>query len=154
MAATTSFVVTAVETSFVITAVTTKFVVTPVNHWTKLKGPIELENFTKSGKSPKGRGEGASKKNQKVQNSKFGLFDQEEGGVWIFCFKHLLFLFRGEVLEIQNFPNFKFIPIRFKGGGVIKFPMFSKFKKVQILEEGGGGSRKIVTVSTFCDIFF
>ena len=37
----------------------------------------ELKNVTKSGKSPPGGG--GSKKHQKVQNSKFGLFDKRGG---------------------------------------------------------------------------
>ena len=42
-----------------------------------LREAIELKNVTKSGKSPQGRG--VSKKHQKVQNSKFGLFDKRGG---------------------------------------------------------------------------
>ena len=42
------------------------------NSWGLVREASELENVTKSGKSPIG-GEG-SEKNQKVQNSKFGLF--------------------------------------------------------------------------------
>ena len=38
-----------------------------------LREAFELKNVTKSGKSPQGLG-GVSKKHQKVQNSKFGLF--------------------------------------------------------------------------------
>ena len=40
-------------------------------------GEQSKKNVTKSGKSPKG--EGVSTKNQKVQNSKFGLFDKRGG---------------------------------------------------------------------------
>ena len=39
---------------------------------------------------------------------------------------------------------------------VIKFPIFPKFKKIQIVRqegEGGGAIKKIVDFSTFCDIF-
>ena len=39
-----------------------------------LREAIQLKNVTKSGKSPKGGG--VRKKHQKVQNSKFGLFDK------------------------------------------------------------------------------
>ena len=38
---------------------------------------FQLKNVPKSGKSPKGGG--VSKKHQKVQNSKFGLFDKRGG---------------------------------------------------------------------------
>ena len=38
---------------------------------------FELKNVTKSGKIPQGGG--VSKKHQKVQNSKFGLFDKRGG---------------------------------------------------------------------------
>ena len=48
-----------------------------------LREAFELKNVTKSGKSPQG---GVSKKHQKVQNSKFGLFDK------------------------RGFPNFEFFP--------------------------------------------
>ena len=46
-----------------------------------VSGAFEKKNVTKSGKSPKG----VSSKNQKVQNSKFGLFDKR-GGEAIFSF--------------------------------------------------------------------
>ena len=48
---------------------------------------IELKNVTKSGKSPQGGG-GVRKKHQKVQNSKFGLFDKRGGG-YIFIFSQM-----------------------------------------------------------------
>ena len=41
---------------------------------TETREASKLKNVTKSGKSPKGKG--VSTKNQKVQNSKFGLFDK------------------------------------------------------------------------------
>ena len=51
-----------------------------------VRGVVEIKNVTKVGKSPKG---GVSIKNQKVQNSKFGLFDKRGGGgkptfLWFF----------------------------------------------------------------------
>ena len=49
-----------------------------------LREAIKLKNVTKSGKSPQGGG-GVRKKHQKVQNSKFGLFDKR-GGEAIFSF--------------------------------------------------------------------
>ena len=83
------------------------------------------------------RGGGAGKKHQKVQNSKFGLFDRRGGHIFIFfpnsnahfryfswkknklvlkwflgnfkCFK-LMFHIWGGVPKIQSFPNFKFFP--------------------------------------------
>ena len=41
-----------------------------------IREAFELKNVTKSGKSPPGGG--VRKKHQKVQNSKFGLFDKRE----------------------------------------------------------------------------
>ena len=49
-----------------------------------LREAFVLKNVTKSGKSPQGGG-GVRKKHQKVQNSKFGLFDKR-GGEAIFSF--------------------------------------------------------------------
>ena len=47
--------------------------------------------------------------------------------------------------EIQEFPNFKFSQIRFKGGGgVLKFPIFPKLKKVKNIL--GEGVKKILDV--------
>ena len=48
-----------------------------------------------------------------------------------------------------GFPNFKFVltkfaPIRSDGEGVIKFQFVTKFKKVQILGEGGGRGQEIM----------
>ena len=51
----------------------------------KLREAFGLKNVTKSGKSPQGGG-GVSKKHQKVQNLKFGLFDKRGGGGPIFIF--------------------------------------------------------------------
>ena len=54
-----------------------------------------------------------------------------------------------------GFPKLKFFPIsNFSQLGQIKFQIFPKFKKVQNIQgEGGGGSRKLWTFSTFWDIF-
>ena len=96
-----------------------------------LRGESHIKNVPKSGKSPKG-GEGVGPGNQKVHNSKCGLFD-----IFIFfpnvnahfkhfswtksklvlkwfldnfeCFK-LIFLVLWGVLNIQNFANFNFSP--------------------------------------------
>ena len=61
-----------------------------------------------------------------------------------------MFLFLRGVPKIQNFPNFKFFPIRSEGG-VIKFQIFPKFKKVQIV--GGEGVKKIVDFFHFLGHF-
>ena len=50
-----------------------------------LREASELKNGTKCGKSPKGEG-GVSSENQKVHNSKCGLFDKMGGGGQIFRF--------------------------------------------------------------------
>ena len=49
-----------------------------------LRGAIKIKNVPKSGKSPKGGG-GVSAGDQKVHNSKCGLFDKR-GGEAIFSF--------------------------------------------------------------------
>ena len=48
------------------------------------KGSIKKKGHKKWKKSK--RGAGFSAKNQKVHNSKYGLFDKRGGGVWIFGF--------------------------------------------------------------------
>ena len=58
-------------------------------------------------------------------------------------------LFLRGVPKIQNFPNFKFFPTRSEGV-VIKFPIFPKFKKVQIILGGG----ELMDFPTFCDTYF
>ena len=51
----------------------------------QLREASELKNVTKSGKSPKGGG-WVRTKNQKVQNSKFGLFDKRGGRLYFHFF--------------------------------------------------------------------
>ena len=51
-----------------------------------IRGPIELKNVQKYGKSPKGGG-GVSTKNQKVQNS--GLFDKMWGRLYFYFFPNV-----------------------------------------------------------------
>ena len=110
------------------------------NYYLSMLGKHPKKKIPNYGKSPKGRG-GVSSKNQKVQNSKFGLFDKRGGGVRIFiffpnvnahfryfswrenkvvlkwflgnfkCFKLKFHVLRG-VPKIQSFPNFKFFQRR------------------------------------------
>ena len=48
-----------------------------------------------------------------------------------YVFKAYGFFSEGGVPKMQKFPNFEFSPNKVEGGGVIKFPIFPKFKKVQ-----------------------
>ena len=52
----------------------------------------------------------------------------------------------------SKFSQFRIFP-KLGRGGVIKFLLFPKFKKVQNILGEGGGSSKLWTFSTFCDIF-
>ena len=68
------------------------------------------------------------------------------------CFKLTFLVLRGGS-ETSNFFHFQIFPKLGTKGGVVKFQIFPKFKKVQIiLGEGRGGVKKIVDFSTIWDI--
>ena len=124
----------------------------------------ELKNVKKSGKSGKSP-LGGERDRQKKINSKFGLLIRGGGGyILIFfpnvnevfkcfswtkyklvlkwflgtfkCFKLMFFFWRGEGSKNSKFSQFQIFP-KLGTGGVIKFRIFPKFKKVQnILGEG------------------
>ena len=109
-----------------------------------LRGAIKKKNVPKSGKSPKGGG-GVSAGDQKVHNSKCGLFDKRGGGGHIFIF----------------FPNvnahFRYFSWR-KNKLVLKWFLgkFKCFKLIYIFWHGGwglggGGWKQLWTFSTFPD---
>ena len=104
------------------------------------KGSIQIKKCPKKWIKSK-RGGGLSAKNQKVHNSKFGLFDKR-GGVRIFKFFSNvnvdLFLFLGGVLIFKVFLISNFSQIRSRGGGAPN-SNFSQIQKSPNYPRGGGG---------------
>ena len=57
--------------------------------------------------------------------------------------------------ENSNFSQFQIFPkLGTMGGGAVKFQIFPKFKKVQIILGEGGGGKKIVDFFHFLGHFF